>query len=292
MRPLPQTGGVRKRLGAKLEAVMFVLLEHAVTQQRLVIGNTHLFWDPYYPHVKAMQAELACAAVRAFMEVQALQGAAPPAFVLVGDFNSVPRMQPAFLPASQAAALPVPLPREWTRSATYELLSSGQVPRAHPEHPDTFGKASAATAGASDAPADAPPQKKAKKSSPGLGPLRSNLQLRDGYAGALCDGPLPLSTHANDFAGCLDYIWVSLSSPVSAATEPPQTGSDAGATGAAVTSLCAAVEVHEVLEMPYALDSPEQFGKIPSAEWPSDHLALGARISLPPAPGPPLPLHD
>ena len=67
---------------------MFVLLEHARTKQRLVVGNTHLFWDPRYPHIKAAQAELACTAARAFMEAHAEDGLPPPAFVLVSRKHS------------------------------------------------------------------------------------------------------------------------------------------------------------------------------------------------------------
>ena len=261
---------------------MFVLLEHARTKQRLVVGNTHLFWDPRYPHIKAAQAELACAAARSFIEGRAVEGAPPPAFVLAGDFNSVPHMQPAFLPASQAAALPQPLPAKWGRSATYELLTQGYVAPGHPEHPDSFGKRAAVP----DAPELAPPpRKKQQLTSPGLGPLHTGLPLRDGYEGALCAGPLPLSTHADDFAGCLDYIWVSTAE----GTEPGSVGSsgpvtrDGGRDGRHGTA-CSPVDVLEVLDMPYSLASPEAFGKIPSAEWPSDHLALGALLSLPQLP--------
>jgi len=187
-------------------------------------------------------------------------------------------MQPGFLPASQAAALPQPLPAEWGRSATYELLAQGHVPPSHPEHPDSFGKRAAPP----DAPELAPPPRKKQLTSPGLGPLRTGLPLRDGYAGALCAGPLPLSTHADDFAGCLDYIWVSTAD----GTEPESAESsgmgerDGWRDGQRGLS-CSPVDVLEVLDMPYSVASPEAFGKIPNADWPSDHLALGALLALP-----------
>ena len=85
-----------------------------------------------------------------------------------------------------------------------------------------------------------------------MGPLRASLRLKDAYAGAVCDGPLPLTTHADDFAGTLDYIWVSR-----------------------------AAEVSEVLEPPYEPSDAASFGKIPSEHFPSDHLAIGVRVRLP-----------
>ncbi|KAL1499629.1 hypothetical protein AB1Y20_011828 [Prymnesium parvum] len=254
------TGHLLRRLSTLSDAAMFVLLEHTHTKQRLLVGNTHIYWNPSHPHVKAAQAELVCAAARAFAAARAPH-AAPPALALLGDFNSVPQLQPAFLPASQAARLPRPLPAAWAHSAAYALLSSGHVAPDHPEHPDAFG-------GAAPPRAAEPP---AKRRARGVGALRSGLSLRDAYAGALRAGPLPLSTHAGDFKGCLDYIW--LSSP-----PPPAAAAAAGGEGGGF----AAVELLQVLEMPYALDAPDEFGSIPDAEWPSDHLALGVRIAVEP----------
>ena len=42
----------------------------------------------------------------------------------------------------------------------------------------------------------------------------------------------------------------------------------------------APTEVVEVLGMPYALGDAASFASIPDAQWPSDHLALGAVLQL------------
>jgi CCR4-NOT transcription complex subunit 6 len=272
------TGAVRKKLSSQSEAVLLVLLQHGVTKQRLVVGNTHLFWDPRYPHIKAAQAELACKAACTFIRKHAVEGEPLPAMVLMGDFNSIPQLQPAFLPIS--IKLPAALPARWSHSATYELMTAGRCESTHPEHPDTFlGKISA------DRSSEPPVAKKPNGAS-GLGALRTGLSLRDGYAGALVDGPLPLTTHADNFKGGIDYIWVSTFPPTPAAA----TGMGSTSMGSVLTESvisegvlpCSPVEIHEVLGMPYAVDQFDAFEKIPSESHASDHLALGLKLSLPP----------
>lgn len=214
-----------------------------------------------------------CTSARSFLDAHP-QGETPPGFVLAGDFNSVPHLQPAFLPASLAARLPNPVPPPWSQSATYKLLASGEVESDHPEHPDNFMEHSEYFT-CTDPDADVPASKR-KMLTKRMGSLSSKLCLRDGYFGSLTDGPLPLSTHAGDFAGCIDYIWLSDSSAsVQVAAATP--------TESAVVRDCTStsnVHVHKVLEMPYSLTTPETFEMIPSAQWPSDHLAIGVQISV------------
>ncbi len=261
---------LRKLLWRQSDAVLLVLLEHVLTGARLVVGNTHLHWDPNVPHVKAAQAELAATALRQFAETSrdvprgggGGRGDEPPpaaGLVLAGDFNSVPHSQPEFFDPAKRRALPSPMPADWRGSAVYTMLSRGEVAADHPEHPDSFLSP--------------------KSSSAALGrPLRTGLALRDAYAGGLCDGPLPLSTHAGDFFGNLDYIWVSPGG------EPPPTADEAGAPpGALAPAPAAAVRVEGLLSMPYALDEAEAIGPIPNAQWPSDHLCLGAKLVVEPA---------
>lgn len=244
------TGKVREKLRSQSDAALMVLVRARQTGQRLLVVCTHLFWDPHFPHVKACQAELLCTGVRDYLRELDEPGAPPPALVVAGDFNSVPRLQPSFLPQAQLDKLPATRPDAWAQSAAYGLLATGRVDTDHPEHPDAFGKA----------PTDPaqPAPKKAKRAPPQVGPLLHDLRLRDAYAGALAPGPLPLSTHADDFAGNLDYIWT-------------------GGGGA---------HVRKVLTMPYDVAHPDAFGKIPDATWPSDHLALGVELQLVTTPAP------
>ena len=251
------SGRLRDKLRSQGDGALLLLVRCRSSGQRLLLVNTHLFWDPHWPHVKACQAELCCSAARAFLEEACAlpPGAPPPALAICGDFNSVPHLQPAFLPEAQRALLPAAGERsaEWAHSAAYALLATGETPSHHPEHPDSYGRV--------DAPPPPPPpgadadamkpRKRAKHERRLLGPLRHQLGLRDAYAGALAPGPLPLSTRADDFAGTLDYIWLS-----------------------------ERARVRQVLQMPYPLERPEELGQIPDALWPSDHLPLGVQLQL------------
>ena len=384
------------RLGLKLrsqsDSVMMLLLEHVATGARLVVANTHLHWDPRWPHLKASQAELVAHAVHAFALASIPRGApgaaspgatgatgatsaagraafgsaapgavhggaeaqAPPV-AIAGDYNSVPHLQPHFLPAPLRRVLPAVLPDLWRPSAVYGLLSCGSLAADHPEHPSAFeasehaaeagaqrdaegdasaaaeadtdpmsaavahlptagsgtgagahggarGDAGACTAGGADAPQSShaahgmaaemaagtesqacspeetqpplstraetrPAKRRRKKKAKVVGPLCTRLRLRDAYAGALGPGPLPLTTHADDFAGALDYIWIG-----GVATE--------GAPGSGAAA--APPEVLEVLSMPYDLAHADGFGKIPCQRWPSDHLCLGLLLAIRP----------
>ena len=260
------SGRLRKKLKTQSDAVLLLLLEHRPTQRRVLVANCHLYWDPHFPHVKVAQAELVTTAINHFaVECRQRSGVAaaaaasadapadaappPPALVLCGDFNSTPHHQPGFLPEVQRAQTPPPPAA--SHSAVYELLSTGTLAPQHPEHPDSFGMAS--PPGSSG---DAHDAKRAKTD--GVGPLVAPTgALVDAYRDALAPGPLPLSTHADDFAGTLDYIW------------------HGGAGGE-----WAPTEVVEVLGMPYALGDAAAFPSIPDAQWPSDHLALGAVLQL------------
>ena len=357
------SGRLAQKLRDQSDSLLLLLLQHTASGARVVIGNTHLHWDPRWPHLKASQGELAARCLDEFASStgrgttaarraggRAGPVAAPsllPSVVLAGDFNSVPVLQPSFLRAEAQAALPSPLPPSWQASALYRLLSTGSVPPDHPEHPTAFeakhdvqsspvqssqgkarqGKASqgkaepdvqagGGAAAASTGAAERHRKKRAKTAAackPPLGPLTTRLQLRDSHAHALSAGPLPLTTHADDFAGCIDYIFVSdcrgaaadggMGSSAAAEAPPssdcpvaalpaaagmPSGGADLSSSGGADLSSSSRqrhprVEVLEVLAMPYDLERPGAFGKVPSAEWPSDHLCLGALLGIPQA---------
>ena len=135
---------------------------------------------------------------------------------------------------------------------------------------------------------DEPAKKKLRKGAKGsdingnrdgsafLGALTTGLELRDAYADALQPGPLPLTTHADDFAGCLDYCWVGR--VADGRGEATVADDPAGSASTARTSLPA---VLEVLSMPYEITQADAFGRIPSREWPSDHLAIGCTLGVP-----------
>ena len=240
--------------------VLMQLLEHEATNLRLLMCTTHLFWDPRFPHVKASQADLVCLAIRHFAEESMAHSSKPLAIVLAGDLNSTPHLQPAFLPSGRAEALPQPLPDAWRNSATYELLSTGSVASEHPEHPDSFS-AQLPDGWHIVSAANRP---KHVLSPDSIGMLSTHgLSWQDAYHDALSNGPLPITTHADNFAGCLDYIWVGL-------------GGDWGGESTCLRD----GRVTAVLDVPYDVTRPDSLGKIPDATWPSDHLALGVDISF------------
>lgn len=126
------TGKLRKKLETLADSVLLLRLAHEPSGATLAVGNTHLHWDPNWPHLKASQGELAARALADFA-VSTTRSTIIPSLVLAGDFNSVPCLQPSFLPQEQQEALPNPLPEEWRASALYHLLSHGTLPADHPE---------------------------------------------------------------------------------------------------------------------------------------------------------------
>jgi hypothetical protein len=240
-------------------------LRHRVSEREVICAGLHLYWDPHYPHTKVSQAEMACRAVRAFAGEQGIPHAP---VILVGDLNSVPHMQPGFLPDATRDSIPARgyLPPDTEEclaaSGVYQLLHRGELPSYHPEHPDTFGKPVVVVV--PDIPADivvsAPTKGKKKKTEAGAGSLYSGLDLQSAYETVRGGRPIPFSTKCADFCGALDYILSTL--PRSA--------------------------VLSVLALPYTDDEAHAFPCIPNAEFPSDHLALGDPPPLGPSP-PPLP---
>jgi endonuclease/exonuclease/phosphatase family metal-dependent hydrolase len=210
------TGRLRQRLAGLEDSILLVKVETG--GGALCVGTTHLHFDPNWPHVKVCQAEIATRALHSF-------AAAGPA-VLCGDLNSLPVSQPSWLPQVQRDSLP-PF-EDWStaqrESAVLSLLTRGGVDDQHPEHPDAFGR-----------PSDAPAPTNH------CGPLSSPLYLVDAYSAV----STPWTTNAADFAGRIDYIFVT-----------PK------------------VQCSAVYAVPSSLDP------IPDATYPSDHLSLAVSLRL------------
>lgn len=102
-----------RELQEKLNMSLVVRLReapgHDSSNQEVVIGNSHLFWDPKYPDLKLLQAFLYS------REVVRLGAGAP--LILTGDLNSVPELP------------------DGNMSGVYELLSKGVVHPLHLHHP-------------------------------------------------------------------------------------------------------------------------------------------------------------
>lgn len=181
-------GELKKKLKNLDTSAMLLKLKvgEGSTAWQLAVASTHLFWDPNWPHAKAVQAELA---IRALAKM-ADHGRIPA--VLCGDFNALPVSQANWLPPKQRDALTSW--EEWSdvdkESGVFALLSRGSVLPSHPEHPDSFGRG---------------PEDKVDKKRKCCGELRSELRLVDAYAGV----EVPATTNASDFEGRLDYIFLT-----------------------------------------------------------------------------------
>lgn len=243
------SGKTKRKLNMLDDGILIGLLRHKVSRREVVVATAHFFWDPHWPHVKASQAELACLAIRQFTDERKVEDPV----ILCGDFNSVPHLQPVFLPTLTRESLEIlnangtQLPSHFEASAVYHLLHRGHLPTNHPEHPDGFGKEILLEPKIVEEA-----KKKKKKNDPSCGPFKSNLVLHSCYEVARGGRTLLLTTKCSDFTGTLDYILSTL----------PETA------------------VLEVLEMPYEDDTASSFPFIPSAQFPSDHLAMGAVYNL------------
>ena len=84
------TGRFKKKLLSLREGVLLTLLQHRNTSEMLLLANTHIHWDPSYPHVKAQQCAFACEASKAFLQKHAKVSDKTVPLIFVGDFNTVP----------------------------------------------------------------------------------------------------------------------------------------------------------------------------------------------------------
>lgn len=104
------------------QAFLIVLLKHKDTNKWLCNVNTHLYYHPAWPHVKALQTWLLLHAVHRFLQARAtqLQGTRPEdvPIVISGDFNShrIKLRPDAFDPQ---------LPKGGLVSGVYELMTTG-----------------------------------------------------------------------------------------------------------------------------------------------------------------------
>ncbi|KAG2493666.1 hypothetical protein HYH03_008180 [Edaphochlamys debaryana] len=256
------------------EGAVLALLRHRASGRLLVGACTHLFWDPTYPDVKALQAALLCGAIAAFAREAAAQEPPGPGgvgTVLMGDFNSL---------ASKRAAdrFDPQLPPGGFESGVYTLLSTGALAPEHPDHPATRVWAQP-QAGAAAGPRF-----------PAVPLQASGLSLASLSAQVWGREP-PLTNRTASFAGCLDYVWLStphlaaasaLAMPFDDGGWPPmgpQATTAAAATAGAGTGAGAATQEPR----PGSWVDPVKdvaFGAVPDEHWPSDHLPVGGELLL------------
>jgi CCR4-NOT transcription complex subunit 6 len=252
----------------KEDGAIVALLRDTQANQLLIAASTHIFWDPKHPDIKAAQATLLCAAIREFIETQStatlttqnqdqkpelvvtkklkrLNASSIPV-IIAGDFNSLPikRYSDAFdkVPSGEELV-----------SGVYELMTKGEITPEHRDHPATRRKGRQRGSGGGG----------------GGGSQLSDIELSSkGFsfdsAAVEAWGSEPMFTNRTPgFTGCLDYIFYTPTSfEISEILKMPFGGSDGSGK----------VEEEEEAEV------LRKFPAIPNADWPSDHLAVGAKL--------------
>lgn len=187
-------------------------------------------------------------------------------------------------------------------SGVYSLLSTGSLSPAHSHHPSQpRWQRSARAQAAADGAAAASSSHSSGGSSATSGSASAflsthGLRLASALAVARGGSEPPITNKHKNFAGCLDYIWASEALQVCI---PRQSHSRSMHVQLRLNLCHAAMlpvsmpQVLGSLSMPYeplgqlSTDTPEQlhWRYMPNACWPSDHLAVGTVVRLPPPRG-------
>ncbi|KAG2445827.1 hypothetical protein HXX76_000431 [Chlamydomonas incerta] len=242
------------------EGAILALLRHRASKRQLLAACTHLFWNPAFPDVKTFQATVLCREMVGFL-TQHVGPEAPGSVpvVLGGDFNSLARKRvpDVFDPK---------LPRDGQASGVYALLTRGSLPPSHPDHPGSRRR----------------PGEGTNADFKGQPLTTSGLQLASSYVIAHGTDP-PLTTRTNNFAGCLDYIFISpqhfdvlrtLELPYEPGWEDEEGRGESGGRGKGAGG--GADGTYPDLRDP--MDLP--FPPIPNEVFPSDHLSLAVILGL------------
>ncbi|SCO65128.1 carbon catabolite repressor protein 4, putative [Plasmodium vivax] len=177
-----------KELRMRNSSATMLLLELPQTKIFLTVCNCHIHWDPAYADVKAFHSYFIVEELSQF--VRSALGWFP--FVpqlLVGDFNSTPRLHSEGPPA------------DGQLSGVYELITTGRLSTKHPHHPAQLRKDEAFL----------------KYPDLCVDPFQSAFKEVNGAEPAFTN-----KTEA--FSGCIDFIFFKGLIPLSAQTVPGDLG--------------------------------------------------------------------
>lgn len=232
---------------SKWHSVALAQLQTKVTGHMFVVGNTHLFWNPTRPDIRAVQAHSVMNALTSFVSSLSL----PPrcGVVLCGDFNCGPQ---STLSTSSAA---IPLTPS---SGVFELLNRGSLGPSHRDHPDRIWRR----------------RMRLNKDviNPSIGVFGRNqlaLRLSNIFSlGSFSKYEPKFTTKTDDFQGWIDHIWVNDAVAVERVLIPPITAQrkEDSETDSSENDQNNAFE--------------NSFLPIPNEAYPSDHIPIGCAISL------------
>ena len=242
------------RVKEREDGAVFALLKDREANKIVFAASVHLFWNPQHPDIKAAQAALLCCAIREFLKshLTVLSIAKLP-ILLGGDFNSLPSK-------TESDAFDVVPEGGVLVSGAYQLLTQGSITAQHQDHPAE--------------------RRRRRKDDDRSGGINDEAELV----------AMKLNTGGFTFASAAKTAW---------GEEPAFTTKTPGFTGTLdyVFYTPENFEVCEILEMPFGeqaggeeedkeeeqkkdfnFDSSNLFPFIPDAVWPSDHLAIGAKL--------------
>jgi CCR4-NOT transcription complex subunit 6 len=185
----------------KGDSVEMVLLRHKATNKQLCVANTHIHWDPRFPHIKALQALILTHSVADFLQTFGLPatGKNAPALVVAGDMNSF-SWKKDYLPLFDLDRPPA----GGEPSGVVKLFTSGTLPATHHEHPARRGVKAFPT-------------------------LRSALDPLSSVYTQVLGGEPPITTKTTTFEGNIDQIYVNSKAKVTGVLEMPYVGEEGAA---------------------------------------------------------------
>lgn len=112
---------------------LVILVENKLTGSRLIVSNTHLFWNPAYSDVKLLQAGILMDSLKGIAQWFAQLPPSPPQT----NGHSSPRPLPTPPTyASDGKDIPLVVSGDYNsaqNSGVYSFLSEGKVPGTHPD---------------------------------------------------------------------------------------------------------------------------------------------------------------
>lgn len=172
---------------------LLTFFENRQSGSRLIIGNTHIFWDPKYADVKLIQVALLMSAIGKAADRYAKWPACTDkkTYALADEDGETVAEAPEYAPSKEYSKTQLPLIicsdlNSTVESGVYELLSKGSV---RPDHPEIKGfKYGDFTKHGIDHP----------------------FQLRSAYTNIeKTPDAIPFTNYTGTFRGVIDHIWYS-----------------------------------------------------------------------------------